>query len=166
MTPIEVVRHQRVKINVGVLLPAVTRTSVLASWNSNHLCHISWVVSDILFYLSVGKTQWKGNVWTWYSHHMHNTSGITSQHGRGTTKKLIDYHISCKYGASHASEWASITHIRTLKGVPMLSLAMSCTMVATQHSTTPQPLNTVWQPTSINKGAPLYYQSHWQNYQD
>jgi len=36
---------------------------------------------------------------------MYNTSGITSpQHGHGTTKKLIDYHISCKYEASYAGE--------------------------------------------------------------
>jgi len=32
--------NQKIKINVGVLLPSVTRTSILASWNSNHLYHV------------------------------------------------------------------------------------------------------------------------------
>jgi len=36
---------------------------------------------------------------------MYNTSGITSpQYRCGTTKKLLDYHTSCKYGASYAGE--------------------------------------------------------------
>ena len=70
------------------------------------------------------------------SHH-HNTGVVQQKSSQITT--------------SHANmepamqvKWASITHIRTHKGVPLLSLAMLRTMLAaTQHSTIPQPLNTV-----------------------
>lgn len=109
--------NQKIMINVGVLLPAVTRTSVLASWNSNHLCHVRDWCLTFCFYLSVGKTQWEGNVLTWPSHHMYITSGITSpQHGCGTTKKFIDltqiWGQPCRWNGpvSHISEHIKECH--------------------------------------------------------
>jgi len=72
---------------------------------------------------------------------MYNTSGITSpQHGRGTTKKLIVYHISCKYGASYAGEMTQYhTYQNTQKSVIALSghvVHNACCYSTFNHSTT------------------------------
>jgi hypothetical protein len=82
--------------------------------------------------------------------------------------KLKDFTTShANMGSAMLVKWASITSIRTHKGVPWLSLAMSCTMLAAiQHSSIPQPLNTAQQHTSFNKGVLLHYWSHSHNYQD